>query len=608
MRWLPILFAVSCFAQIPTTTTLSFTPNPVNVSASVTATVAVTPAATGTVAIYDRGIELARRALINSAATIPLTFKTPGTSFLRAIYTGSATHSASASAELKLSVRSPPVTAFLAPVPQASTPATRDLNFDGIPDAYTVSQTTITIRFGTSGGGLGSPVISNLPTGYGFVDFGDFNSDGRIDVLAQDPSGYSLEVFAGGVGGVITSQVLDSINVFDFPLFVTVRDVNADGFPDVSYRENYGLAGVRDFIRLSDGKGTFLPESDLNGGHYLGDRNGDGLPDFARVNQMYIGRFTGPSTCVLNFSPSYADGGDCGRSDASIVGSADMDGDGLLDLVTASYFHTAYGGPPQLKLLRANAAGGYPSDNTYPVPQGQYAIGLADMNGDGREDVVSQQTNAIVIRFGLSSGTLSAPVVLNAPGMISGTSVSISDATGDGVPDIVLVDVNGQTLVFAGVVRTIPPSNAPTSLSVTSGSGPTGTFTAKYQDTNGAIDLSLLYLLISPTLSGANACQIEVNTVSNRARLMNDAGNGWTNYEFIAPTSPDLSNAQCTVTVGSMNVAISDNELTITVPVKFAPSFAGQKKIFLNAIDAGGLESTFVERGQWNVTWSEPQN
>ncbi|HYI97548.1 MAG TPA: VCBS repeat-containing protein [Bryobacteraceae bacterium] len=609
MRWLSILFAASCFAQIPTTTKLSLTPNRVNVSAPAIATVTVTPAVTGTVTIYDRSTEIARRVLNNSAASIQLSFKTPGTPFLRAIYTGSATHSSSASTELKVSVRSPSVTAFLAPVPQAPITPTRDLNFDGIPDSYTVSQSTITIRFGTAGGGLGSPVTSNLPPGSIFFDFADFNGDGRMDVLSTDSTTYLLQVFAGGIGGEITPQVLDSIPIFGYPFLLSVRDANADGFPDLSYREHYGLAGLRDFVRLNDGKGKFLADSDLRGGHYLGDRNGDGLSDFARVKQTYIGRYLGPSTCELYFSPDYLYAGGCGRTDASIVGVADIGGDGLLDLVSASsdYSPFAYVGPPQLTLLSADPAGGYTSETIYPVPEGQYAIGLADMNGDGREDVVSLQSNAIVIRFGMPSGTLSAPVVLNAPGMTSGTSVSISDATGDGVPDIVLVDVNGQTLVFGGLAGPIAPSSPPTSVSVTSGAGLTGTFTAKYQDTNGAIDLSLVSLLISPTRNGANACLVEVNTVSNRARLMNDAGNGWTNYELITPSSPDLANAQCTVTVGSMSVASSGNELTITVPLKFSASFAGQKKIYLNAMDAGGLESTFIELGQWNVsTPSQP--
>ena len=231
MRCLSVLFAVSCFAQIPTTTTLSIAPNTVNVSAPTTASVTVTPGATGTVAIYDRGIELARRTLINSAATIPLTFKTPGTPFLRAIYTGSPSHSSSVSAELKVSVRAPSVTVFLAPVPQAPTPATRDLNFDGIPDSYTISQTTITIRFGTPGGGLEGPVISNLPAGFAFIDFADFNGDGRMDVLAMVSTTSLLQVFAGGFGGEITPQVLDSIYIFGYPFFLSVRDANADSFP-----------------------------------------------------------------------------------------------------------------------------------------------------------------------------------------------------------------------------------------------------------------------------------------------------------------------------------------------------------------------------------------
>lgn len=601
MRWVSILLcALSCVGQIPTTTTLLITPNPVNVGASTTATVTVTPAATGTITIQDRGQELTRRVLTNSAATVPLTFKTPGVPFLRAIYIGSAAHSRSASAEVRLTVRSPSVMAFLAPAPLPASSPSPDLNYDGIPDSYTVSGTTISIRFGTSGGALGNPVTSNLPAGYAFSSFADFNGDGRVDVLARDASGYVLEVFAGGAGGTITGAVLDRIYSTGYPVDVFVFDANADGFPDVAYSVHQPFAGIAEFRRFSDGKGKFLPESDFKGGSYLGDRNGDGLPEFARSYRTYIGRYLGPIRCVVHFSPTYLNETPCGAGyDASLAGVVDVDGDGLLDVISFSSHLYTYA-DTVLALLRANPLGNYHPVTIYVVPPGQNTIGVADMNGDGREDVVSRQTNSIVVRFGLAAGTLSGPVVLSAPGMTLDNYARIEDATGDGVPDI-LMDVNSQLIAFAGVAGLIAPPSAPGPVSVTSGAGLTGVLVAKYQDTNGAVDLSLVNLLVSTGVNGANACLIEVNTVSRTIRLMNDAGDGWTNLQPVAPFAEDLSNSQCTVIPGSMSIESVGNEVTVRAPIKFSPSFAGGKKIYLKAVDAGGLESLFEERGQWNI-------
>jgi hypothetical protein len=133
-----------------------------------------------------------------------------------------------------------------------------------------------------------------------------------------------------------------------------------------------------------------------------------------------------------------------------------------------------------------------------------------------------------------------------------------------------------------------------------------GIITAEYQDANGAFELSVLNLLVSASVNGTNACLIEVNTAMKTARLMANSGGAWETAQRIGPGADSISNSQCTVATGSMSVEAVGNSIKIRVPVTFAPSFVGLKKIFLKAVDAGGLETPFEERGQWNIAAMQP--
>jgi hypothetical protein len=70
-------------------------------------------------------------------------------------------------------------------------------------------------------------------------------------------------------------------------------------------------------------------------------------------------------------------------------------------------------------------------------------------------------------------------------------------------------------------------------LTPVSGSGTTGTFTATFRHTGGASKHYLGYTLFLPTpnvvsFDAQGTCLIEYNRISNGMRLINDAGNGWT--------------------------------------------------------------------------------
>ncbi len=115
---------------------------------------------------------------------------------------------------------------------------------------------------------------------------------------------------------------------------------------------------------------------------------------------------------------------------------ADLNGDGILDLVLGSNVVSIYLG---------NASGTYTSVGTISIQQGptSYPIVSADFNGDGIPDlgVPLYGSNQIAILLGKGDGTFAAPVMASIPGSIVDiTQIAVGDLNGDGVPDLAVID------------------------------------------------------------------------------------------------------------------------------------------------------------------------
>src|SRR5208337_2239622 len=121
----------------------------------------------------------------------------------------------------------------------------------------------------------------------------------------------------------------------------------------------------------------------------------------------------------------------------------DMDGDGCLDAVTAGTY-------PLVRVFKGNCDGsftGFPNVATVGAGDGAAAIALADMDGDGHLDVVmagglfgvppeygQEAGNLISVLKGDGQGNLSVPKVFRSEPDCYG--LGIADINGDGKPDI----------------------------------------------------------------------------------------------------------------------------------------------------------------------------
>jgi FG-GAP-like repeat len=226
---------------------------------------------------------------------------------------------------------------------------------------------------------------------------------------------------------------------------VSVADLNGDGRPDiiVSNRTDHGA----NYICLNHGKGRFDADC-IAFSHESAttitpaDFNHDGLIDLAVPNrdggQSYV-YLAGPNATFSSLKRI-----PFGPLDAAIrmAEVADLDGDGLLDIVAiderrgvAIYFGQKDG----------TFSTGLALDNGKVTP---YALALSDLNHDGKIDIVVGNVEApSTVYFNDGSGRHYTPIHFgDNKGTVYG--FAIADLDGDGLPDIAVARSDAPSLVY----------------------------------------------------------------------------------------------------------------------------------------------------------------
>ncbi len=231
-------------------------------------------------------------------------------------------------------------------------------------------------------------------------------------------------------------------------------------------------------------------------GVLLEDVNGDGKPDLISVNQtantisvLLNATASGTSPAIFGAKTDFGTG--AGTAPGAIA-IGDVNGDGMPDIAVAAYSSDGVSVAVNTTApgVSTPAFGFTTLSATAPSPQ---AIALADMNGDGRLDVITGN--------GFSSAT-TLSVLLNATNLTTGTpptptfaahqdfstgyqadAVTVADVDGDGRPDVIVANA----LPFVTVLRNTTPSGSAVvtfapPLQLAAGSSPMGVAAA---DING---------------------------------------------------------------------------------------------------------------------------
>jgi hypothetical protein len=283
-------------------------------------------------------------------------------------------------------------------------------------------------------------ILSGFVSSFGYVQggqvvTGDFNNDSKTDLAVVGTGSSSVTVLLGqGASGFAAARNFEAGYQPGF-LWAT-GDLNGDGVPDL-VGTNFNNAGSPQvFVMLGKGDGTFAPARNFPGTQgqvAVADLNGDGHPDVVVLNYEAngIGVLLGNGHGSLGHMTNYTSG-----VEPESMALGDFNGDGKIDAVVVNSGDTIHGW--NITFLAGNGDGTFQPPTTIGTIRGFWVI-AADFNGDGKLDLavtsaVTSNVSQVAIFLGNGNGTFRKPVNYTVPG--NGYFVTAGDLNGDGKIDL----------------------------------------------------------------------------------------------------------------------------------------------------------------------------
>jgi hypothetical protein len=341
-----------------------------------------------------------------------------------------------------------------------------------------------------------------------------------------------------------------------------------------------------------------LTPTELSAGVVSADFNGDGFADVVALSTIqppvsaspsniktYLstaaGVFSAPVATADGFKPLY-------------LAAADLNGDGLMDLVSASFDDGA------LNVFFNNKTdpGTFNPAVALNSP-GASQVAIADMNGDGLPDLVSADFN-VSLFVQTSAGSFAAPISLYSGGA---NWVALGDLNGDGATDIALTDNAGvKVLMHTGAASASTFAAPVTVFTQSTNFNVIGANIIAIADVNGDGLNDLLITDPGPTGGMSPAVYVLLQDPANHGTFLNPVA-----YAIAAqdlPLSIVVKDLQGT---GKLDIVIGARQ-SVTVllhdpanPGKFLPAnvypAAGANEIAISDINGDGKLDIVVSNG-----------
>ena len=172
-----------------------------------------------------------------------------------------------------------------------------------------------------------------------------------------------------------------------------------------------------------------------------GDMDGDGIPDIVALepDQSRVDIIKVDAQGEFTLLPSHAFAGISGMTSIAI---ADVNGDGAQDVVVSD--------GSGVHVLLNDGHGVLTADASYPSGAGSGAgpvsVTAADLDGDGFPDLITANGSdgSVSILRNNGDGTFAAPV--SCPAGADPVAVAVADMNGDGFPDLIAADLGANSV------------------------------------------------------------------------------------------------------------------------------------------------------------------
>jgi hypothetical protein len=256
----------------------------------------------------------------------------------------------------------------------------------------------------SDGSFVGNVAKVNIVTDWHIIGTGDFNGDGKVDVLLQNANG-TVRDWLGQTDGSFVGNI-GKVNIVTGPEWhaLGTGDFNGDGQADILWQNTNGT--IREWLGQKDGSFAgnidhvnFIPAA---GEHVVGtgDFNGDGIDDILWQSDSGVvtdslgqsdGSFVDNSAHVnINAGTSW-----------HAIGTGDFNGDGLSDILWRNDNGTIR---EWLGQSDGTFIGNTANVNFVP-PTGAHVVAIGDYNGDAIDDILWSNNGTITESLGTSNGS-----------------------------------------------------------------------------------------------------------------------------------------------------------------------------------------------------------
>lgn len=276
-------------------------------------------------------------------------------------------------------------------------------------------------------GRFDSPPVAVIGRVGGAVVAADLDGDGDQDLVGANVGGFMTVALNDG-SGAFPTQLPANPGVGAFVL--AAGEFDGDGRVDL-------IAGGNSLVLMKgNGNGTFAASRTIYNnagavGLFAGDLDGNGTLDLLAPHRGngQLAVLLGDGAGNFTLSATLTTG-----SDPRSVTAADLNGDARRDLITANFLaHT-------LSIHLANPAGGYFPGLTVPTGQRPASVTAGEYTGDVHVDLAvahSTDDSCLILR-GAGDGSFTVYQRLT-PGPAS-THMIAADLTGDGRPDLAIAN------------------------------------------------------------------------------------------------------------------------------------------------------------------------